>query len=94
VRYPPWCRGGGVALQEVVVGGHVGGRLALGALKAGRLDVPGQGGDDLLGDIVLHREHVVEFAVVTLGPQVMSGGGIDQLRGDAHAVAGLTHAAL
>jgi hypothetical protein len=42
-----------------------------------------------LGDLVLDREDIGEIAVVTLGPNVVAGFGLDQLRGDADAVAGL-----
>src|SRR5712692_2494910 len=46
-----------------------------------------------LGDLVLHRKDVREIAVVALGPDVVAGFGLDQLRGDADAVAGFTQAA-
>src|SRR5258708_32858510 len=46
-----------------------------------------------LGDLVLDREDIGEIAVVTLGPDVVAGFGLDQLRGDADAVAGFTQAA-
>src|SRR3546814_17833614 len=49
---------------------------------------------DLAGDLVLQREQVPEGAVVMLGPQGAAIGGTDQLRGDAHRVAGVAHAAL
>ena len=49
--------------------------------------------DDRLGDLVLQREDVVEVAVVALGPDVAAGRAVDELRGDAHAVAGFAHAA-
>ena len=50
-------------------------------------------GDDRLGDLVLHREHVGEAAIVTLGPDVASSCDVVELRRDAHAVAVLAHAA-
>ena len=50
-------------------------------------------GDDRLGDLVLHREHVGETAIVTLRPDVASGCDVVELRRDAHTVAVLTHAA-
>ena len=50
-------------------------------------------GDDRVGDVVLHGEDVDKLAVVALGPEMAAGGGVVELRGDAHAVAGLAHAA-
>jgi hypothetical protein len=44
--------------------------------------------------LVLHREDVLQIAVVTLRPDVHAARGIDELRGDAHPGAGLSHAAL
>ncbi len=49
---------------------------------------------DLLQHLVLQAEDVVELAVVALGPKVAAGGRVDQLRVDAHLLAGLAHAAL
>ena len=51
-------------------------------------------GHDLLGDVVLHREDVVQLAVVLLGPDVLAAPGVDQLAGDAQPPAGRAHAAL
>src|ERR1700730_15196549 len=51
-------------------------------------------GGDTRGDVVLHREDVSQIAVVTLGPEMGTGGCIDQLAGDAHALPGPAHAAL
>src|SRR5262245_4484391 len=50
-------------------------------------------GNHLARYLVLQRKDVGEFAVVTIGPDVVSGCGIYQLRRDAHAVAALSHAA-
>ena len=76
--------------------------VGLGAARAAlpdRLFLAGQQlqlhrGDDRLRNLVLQREDVVEVAVVALRPQVAAGRAVDQLRGDAHALAGLAHAAL
>ena len=46
-----------------------------------------------LGDFILDREDAGELAVVFFRPQVIAAAGVDQLRGDAHLVAGLLHAA-
>ena len=45
------------------------------------------------GDLVLHREHVGQLAIVALRPQVAAVGGVDQLRRDPDPIAGLAHAA-
>jgi hypothetical protein len=45
------------------------------------------------GDLVLRREDVGEIAIVTLGPVVVAGLRLDQLRGHPDAVAGLAQAA-
>src|SRR5215470_17025692 len=44
--------------------------------------------------LVLNSEDVDEFAVVSLGPTVRAGRGIDELRRDADAVAAAPNAAL
>ena len=57
--------------QNVIIGGHVFGRLALAFLQVRRFHTARQIGDDDLGDFVLHREHVLQLAVKTFGLQVM-----------------------
>ena len=49
---------------------------------------------DALGDLLLDREHVLDGSVVPLRPEMGAGRGIDELGGDAHAVAGAADAAL
>ncbi len=46
-----------------------------------------------LGDFILDREDAGQLAVVFLRPQVIAAARVDQLRGDAHFVAGFLHAA-
>jgi hypothetical protein len=46
-----------------------------------------------LANLVLHRKNVGEVAVVVLGPDVVTGLGLDQLRGDADALTGFAQAA-
>ena len=82
-----------LAGEHALVGHHVGGGLAVGALVGGGLDAAGQRGRDRGGDLVLDGEDV-GAAVEALGPDVAVGQGVDQLDGDAHPVARLAHAAL
>src|SRR6185437_14362028 len=70
------------------------GRLAAGADIFRRVKLRLDGGDDGLGDLVLHGEYVGKLAVVTLRPDMAAGRDIDELNGDAHAAAVLAHAAL
>ena len=60
------------------------------SLQELRLD----GGDDFLGDLVLEFEDVRQVAIITVGPDVVVRRGVDELGGDAHAVAALADAAL
>jgi hypothetical protein len=53
-------------------------------------DAPG----DVLGDFVLHREHVRHRAIESLGPELMARRDIHQLNGDAKVVVCLPHAAV
>src|SRR4029077_4887505 len=69
-------------------------RLASGAKIFRSMDLRLDRGDDSLGDLVLHGEHVGKVAVISLRPDLGSGGGVVELRGGAHAVAYLAHAAL
>src|SRR6516164_3490288 len=62
--------------------------LALGAGQR-RLDR----GGDTRGDVVLHREDVCQIPVVTLGPEMGTGGYIDELAADAHPLPDPPHAA-
>ena len=48
---------------------------------------------DLLHDLILQGKDVFERTVVALGPQMIAGGGIDQLRGDPHLIVSFAHAA-
>ena len=51
-------------------------------------------GGDTGGDVVLHSEDVGQVPVVTLGPEMGTGGYIDELAADAHPLAGPAHATL
>src|SRR6516165_1551854 len=48
---------------------------------------------DLGCDLVLKLEHVFERTVEAVGLDMYIGDGVDQLRGDAHAIAGFAHRA-
>jgi hypothetical protein len=43
--------------------------------------------------VVERREDVIEAAIVAVGPEMSAGAAVDQLDGDAQAIAGLAHAA-
>jgi hypothetical protein len=49
-------------------------------------------GNDHRGDLVLDREDVGNGAIVTLGPDMRAGRGIDELARNAQAIAGLANA--
>ncbi len=49
--------------------------------------------DDFSRDLILQFKYIGELAVVAVGPDVIAGRGIDQLRGDPHAVAALADTA-
>src|SRR6266481_1802498 len=59
------------------------------ALPQRRLDHTG----DADRDLVLKLENVFQRAVEAVGPQMGAGESVDQLRGDAHATAGLANRA-
>src|SRR5262245_31928694 len=63
--------------------------LDLGAANA-RLDDP----DDGLRDPVLELEDVFQYAVISVGPEMGTGVRLDELFGDAQAIAALAHAPL
>src|SRR6516225_4021876 len=50
-------------------------------------------GGDTGGDVVLHSEDVGQVPVVTLGPEMGTGGYVDELAADAHPLARSAHAA-
>jgi hypothetical protein len=81
------------ATQQVIIGRQTNRRLAQRLREFGFLDPPDQSRDDCLCDLVLYREDVIESAVVAFCPQVNSALGLNELSGDAHAVAGPAHAA-
>ena len=56
------------------------GRLGGGAEPLLGIEVRLDRGDDALGDLVLDGEDVAQLAVVSLGPDVLAGLGVDELR--------------
>jgi len=52
-----------------------------------------QRGNDRFGNLVLDRKDIGQFAVVAVGPDLIAGFGVDQLRIDPHPVSSLADAA-
>jgi class 3 adenylate cyclase len=69
------------------------GILLLGMADLGGNDAGRDGAGDALSNLVLDRTHIREVAVIAVGPEMMAGLGVDQLRGDPHTIAGAAHAA-
>ena len=90
-RHPPVMR---QRAHQQIPGVHIVRRLALAAEILGGIELRLDRGDHGLRDLVLHREHVGEIAVVALGPEMRTGDDIVELRGDAHLVAILAHRTL
>ena len=78
--------------QAKRVGLRIGGGLAH-QRRAGARQLDAQAFRGASRNLVLHREHVVQVAVVALGPQFEAVGHVGEVGGDANAVAGLAHAA-
>ena len=55
------------------------GRLEDGAVALDRLDLAGDGGDDLVADLVQHLEGVVQRLLEDLGPDDARGARLDEL---------------
>src|SRR6516225_10025599 len=47
---------------------------------------------DGFGDFVLNRKNVFQFAIVALGPQIVTVRGVDKLRSDPEPLAGAANA--
>jgi hypothetical protein len=75
--------------QPAFIGFDVLGAAALDVLLFDAAELDRQRLDDLVHDLVLCGEDVVQLAVEAVGPQMAAALGVDQLGGDAHAVAGL-----
>ena len=70
------------------------GILLLGVADLGGNDAGRDSAGNTLSDLVLDGKHIREVAVVAVGPKMVSGPGVDQLRGDPHAFADAAYAAL
>jgi hypothetical protein len=71
--------------EDVLVGQQVGGAWPLQPGLLGGGEVGLQAAGDLLRDVALNREDILQWAVVTLGPEVRVRVRVDQLRGSAPA---------
>src|SRR5215831_21344370 len=80
--------------QVKIVNTEVLRRLAAGPLDLGEAQPRFDRANDIRRHLVLQIENVVDRTVETVGPDMRAGGGVNQLASDAHAVAGLAHAAL
>jgi hypothetical protein len=89
-RYPPVMR---QRPHHQIPGIDAAGRLAVAAEILGGINLRLDGRDDGVGDLVLHREHIDQVAVIMLGPDVAAGRSIIELCGDADAITVLSHAA-
>src|SRR5262249_36447613 len=85
---------------DVPMGAHdafplpeLGGILAPRSLNLGSDDSGSDGTDNAACDLVLNGKDVLQGAVVALGPDMVAARRVDELRGDAHAVAGFADAA-
>lgn len=52
------------------------------------------GGDDALGNVVLHLKHILQFAFINFSPNDVAARTVDQLGRDAHLLALLVNASL
>src|SRR5262245_13906534 len=68
--------------------------LALRALNFSGHDARRDGANDAVGNLILHNENIFERTVVAVSPDMVTGGGVDELCRDTRAVSGLPYAAL
>src|SRR5262249_17768556 len=80
--------------QPGLIGLHVGGGAPAQPLHLALRQLDRERADDLLYHLVLRREDVREIAIESLGPEMPAAAGVNELRRDAHAIAGLADAAL
>jgi hypothetical protein len=70
------------------------GRLGKSTILLNLAQLDRQRSGDVLRNRVLHREHVLEFSVVALGPEMHAARGVDELRRNSHSITSSSHAAL
>ena len=63
------------------------------ALSFGLVHMSGEDRDDRAGNLILDCKDIFELSIVSFGPTVGAGRGIDELRRDADAIAGAADAA-
>src|SRR6516162_7626881 len=73
-------------LNRHFVGAEIAGAQSAGLQSLGTLDLWCDRGDDGAGQFLLHREDVLQHAVVALRPDVIAGQRVDQLAGDTDPV--------
>ena len=69
-------------------------KLGFGPLSFGFGQFRSQGADHGFSDVVLHGENVFQVAVIAVRPKILARLSFDQLRCDAHPLAGAAHTAL
>src|SRR3989442_13982518 len=82
-----------MASQVGIISFRVLGITALDCLLLLRAEAEVQRFRNLQSCFFLHSEYILEVPIKILRPEMKTRGGVNQLRGDAHAVSRLTHAA-
>src|SRR6266545_3797074 len=80
--------------QEIIIGYQIFRPLAAHVAHFGRLNVPGNSRHDGGRNFILDREHRIQWAVISLGPQMASGSTIDELNGNTEMRTQFANAAL
>ena len=80
--------------EFAVIGREVARWFASNMLNREAVEMAGNSTHDGTNDFILHREYVVQIAVVSLSPNVIPGFGLDELCSNPHPVGHLTHATL
>ena len=84
----------GQSAQKEIIGVQTFGPLALERSISDRCRLGSTMPITFVGDLILQVEYVLQAPSISLGPQMRAGLGLDELRGDAQAIARLAHAAL
>ena len=82
------------AAQKIVIGLPGGRRFQQGPIDFSTVHMGHENRDNRTRHLVLDRENVVKLAVVSVGPPVGAGRGLDELRRDADALAAPPNAPL